>query len=280
MAEQAQFRAAGIIGWPVGHSRSPKLHGYWLRRYGVAGAYIPMPVRPERVEAALRGLAALGFAGCNVTVPHKQAALALVDHPDPLARRIGAVNLIVVQPDGSLTGRNTDAAGFLDNLRQSCPGWRAEDGPAVVLGAGGGARAVVASLAGAGVPDIRLLNRTRAHAEALAAALGGPITVLDWERRAAALEGAALVVNTTMLGMQGQAPLDLDLAALPRRAVVTDLVYVPLETPLLVAARARGNAVVDGLGMLLHQAVPSFEAWFGIRPEVTAELRALVEATL
>lgn len=280
MTEAAGFRAAGVMGWPVAHSRSPLLHRYWLDRYGIAGAYLPLPVRPGQVEAALRGLAALGFAGCNVTVPHKQAALALVDAPDDLARRIGAVNLVVVRPDGTLLGRNTDAAGFLDNLRAQAPDWRAADGPAVVLGAGGAARAVVASLAGAGVPDIRLLNRTRMHAEELAEALGGPITVLDWERRRSALEGAALLVNTTVLGMHGQAPLDLDLAALPRAATVADLVYVPLETPLLASARARGHAVVDGLGMLLHQAVPSFEAWFGVRPEVTAELRARVEATL
>ena len=280
MTEGAGFRAAGVMGWPVAHSRSPLLHRYWLDRYGIAGAYLPLPVRPGQVEAALRGLAALGFAGCNVTVPHKQAALALVDAPDDLARRIGAVNLVVVRPDGTLLGRNTDAAGFLHNLRAQAPDWRAADGPAVVLDAGGAARAVVASLAGAGVPDIRLLNRTHAHAEELAEALGGPITVLNWERRRSALEGAALLVNTTVLGMHGQAPLDLDLAALPRAATVADLVYVPLETPLLAAARARGHAVVDGLGMLLHQAVPSFEAWFGVRPEVTADLRARVEATL
>jgi shikimate dehydrogenase len=280
MADERAFRAAGVIGWPVAHSRSPKVHGYWLRRYGVDGAYIPMPVRPGETGVALRGLAALGFAGCNVTVPHKQAALALVDHPDALARRIGAVNLIVVQPDGRLAGRNTDAYGFIANLREACPGWRAGAGPAVVLGAGGAARAVVAALADAGVPEIRLLNRTRARAEALAEALGGPVQVVDWDRRAVSLEGAALLVNTTVLGMHGQDALDVELAALPRSAVVSDLVYVPLETPLLAAARARGNAVVDGLGMLLHQAVPSFEAWFGVRPEVTVELRALIAATL
>jgi shikimate dehydrogenase len=280
MAEGNGFRAAGIIGWPVGHSRSPKLHGYWLARHGIEGAYIPLPVRPERLPAALRGLSALGFAGANVTVPHKQAALALVDRVDPLARRIGAVNLLVVQPDGSLLGRNTDAEGFLAGLREQAPQWRPESGPAVVLGAGGAARAVVASLIDAGAPEIRLLNRTRAHAEHLAATLGGPVRVLDWEGRNAALDGAALLVNTTSLGMQGQPRLSLDLAALPRGAAVDDLVYAPLETSLLAAARARGNPVADGLGMLLHQAVPSFEAWFGVRPEVTPELRALIAATL
>jgi shikimate dehydrogenase len=275
----AAFRAAGVMGWPVAHSRSPALHGFWLRAHGVAGAYLPFPVPPDRLTAALRGLAALGFAGCNVTVPHKEAVLALVDAADATARRIGAVNLVVVRPDLSLEGRNTDAYGFLANLRQSCPGWRAEAGPAVVLGAGGAARAVLVALGDAGCPEIRLLNRSRGRAEALQA-LGGAVGVMDWEQRAGALEGAALLVNTTSLGMQGQPPLDLDLGALPRPAVVADLVYVPLETPLLAAARARGHAAVDGLGMLLHQAVPSFAAWFGIRPEVTAALRAEIAATL
>ena len=274
------FRAAGVIGWPVAHSRSPLLHGHWLRQYGIEGAYLPMPVRPERIEAALRGLSALGFAGCNVTVPHKEAALALVDHADPAALRIGAVNLVVVRPDGTLHGSNTDGFGFIENLRQGVPGWRAQAGPAVVLGAGGSARAVVAALLDAGAPDILLVNRTRGRAEALASALGGPVRVLDWQHRAAALADAALLVNTTTQGMRGQPALDIDLAALPVAAAVADLVYVPLETSLLAAARARGNVAVDGLGMLLHQARPSFEAWFGVAPEVTNELRRLVAAGL
>lgn len=274
------FRTAGIMGWPVGHSRSPVLHNHWLRTLGIAGAYVPFAVPPGRVPDAVRGLPALGLAGCNVTVPHKEAVLAAIDRPDALARRIGAVNLVVVQPDGSMTGTNTDAYGFMANLRATCPEWRAADGPAVVLGAGGSARAVVVSLLDAGAPEVRLLNRTEARAESLAAELGGAIAVFGWEQARAALEGAALLVNTTSLGMQGQAPLDIDLAALPRAAVVTDLVYVPLETKLLAAARARGNRVVDGLGMLLQQAVPAFEAWFGVRPEVTAALRAEVTATL
>ena len=274
------FRAAGVIGWPVAHSRSPLLHGHWLRQYGIEGAYLPMPVRPERIEAALRGLSALGFAGCNVTVPHKEAALALVDHADPAALRIGAVNLVVVRPDGTLHGSNTDGFGFIENLRQGVPGWRAQAGPAVVLGAGGSARAVVAALLDAGAPDILLVNRTRGRAEALASALGGPVRVLDWQHRAAALADAALLVNTTTQGMRGQPALDIDLAALPVAAAVADLVYVPLETSLLAAARARGNVAVDGLGMLLHQARPSFEVWFGVAPEVTNELRRLVAAGL
>ena len=276
----AAFRTAGIMGWPVGHSRSPLLHTFWLRRHGIEGAYVPMAVRPDRVAEAVRGLAALGFAGCNVTVPHKEAALAAVDAADALARRIGAVNLIVVQPDGSTGGSNTDVYGFLANLRESCPGWRADSGPAVVLGAGGSARAVVVSLLDAGVPEVRLLNRTRARAEELADAHDARLRVLDWAAAPAAMADAGVLVNTTSLGMLGQPPLDLGLAALPPRCLVADLVYVPLQTPLLAAARARGNPVADGLGMLLHQAVPSFEAWFGIRPEVTSEQRALVEASL
>jgi shikimate dehydrogenase len=275
-----QFRAAGVIGWPIAHSRSPLLHGYWLKQHGIPGAYLPFAVRPGEVRAALRGLAALGFAGCNVTVPHKEETLALVDTADDLSRRIGAANLVVVGPDGSLHGSNTDAYGFLANLRERAPHWRADAGPAVVIGAGGSARAVIVSLADAGAPEIRLVNRTGERAEAVAAALGGPIRVVEWDARAQALEGARLLVNTTTQGMHGQPPLDLDLSALPKNAVVTDLVYVPLETPLLAAARARGNVAVDGLGMLLHQAVPSFAAWFGVTPEVTPELRALAEATL
>ena len=277
---EAAFRTAGIIGWPVGHSRSPLLHGHWLRRHGIAGAYVPLPVQPGRMAEAVRGLAALGFAGCNVTVPHKEAALSAVDAADPLARRIGAVNLIVARPDGSTHGGNTDAYGFIANLKDCCPGWRAEDGPAVVLGAGGSARAVVVGLLDAGVPEVRLLNRTRARAEELAGAHDPRLVVAEWENMATAFTDATLLVNTTSLGMQGQPPLEIGLAALPPRAAVADLVYVPLETALLAAARRRGNPVVDGLGMLLHQAVPSFEAWFGVRPEVTAELRALVAATL
>ena len=280
MDAASSFRTAGIIGWPVGHSRSPLLHGHWLGRHGIAGAYVPLAVRPGQVATALRGLAALGLAGCNVTVPHKEAALATVDHPDALARRIGAVNLVVVQPDGSLAGSNTDAYGFMANLAGCCPHWRATVGPAVVLGAGGSARAVVTSLLDAGAPEVRLLNRTRARAEELAGALDARLVVLDWAAAPTALADATLLANTTSLGMQGQPPLDIDLTPLPVQAVVTDLVYVPLETPLLAAARARGNPVADGLGMLLHQAVPSFEAWFGVRPAVTAELHALVAASL
>ena len=273
------FRLAGVMGWPVAHSRSPLLHGHWLRQYGIDGAYVKLAVAPERLEAALRGLPALGFAGCNVTLPHKQAVARLVDRIGPAAARLGAVNLVTVAADGTLDGRNTDGTGFLAALADADPAWSATAGPAVVLGAGGAARAIVAALLDAGAPVVRLLNRTRARAEELAEALGGVIEVRNWAHRAAALEGAALLVNTTTQGMAGQPALDLDLAALPRAALVSDIVYTPLETPLLEAARARGNRVSPGLGMLLHQARPAFAAWFGVLPAITPELRAVIEAS-
>jgi shikimate dehydrogenase len=269
-------KLAGVIGWPVGHSRSPRLHGFWLERHHIDGAYVPLPVRPEDFAAVIRCLPRMGFAGASLTVPHKETALDLVDAVEPLAARIGAVNCLVVGPDGRIEGRNTDAFGFLENLRRGAPAWRPQAGPAVVLGAGGAARAVVAALAEAGVPRIRLANRSMARAETLARDLGGPVEPWDWERRAAALDGAALLVNTTTLGMTGQPPLDIDFEALPMTTVVNDIVYAPLDTDLLKAARTRGNVVVDGIGMLLWQAVPAFEAWFGVRPEVDAQLQAFV----
>lgn len=280
MILSAKARVAGVMGWPVAHSRSPRLHGWWLERYGIDGAYVPMAVPPEGVAEAVRALPKLGFRGANVTVPHKEAVVAALDRLDATARRIGAVNTILVHEDGTLEGRNTDGFGFVENLRAGASGWTAAAGPAVVLGAGGAARAVLVALADAGAPEIRLLNRTRERAERLAEELGGglacPVRVLDWAARAEALDGAALLVNTTTQGMAGHPPLDLALDALPRAALVTDIVYTPLETPLLRAASARGNPVVDGLGMLLHQARPGFEAWFGRAPEVTAELRRFV----
>jgi shikimate dehydrogenase len=278
MTLSGKARLAGVIGWPVGHSRSPRLHGFWLNQLGIDGAYVPLAVKPDDFASAMESLPKLGFRGGNVTVPHKEMALALVDHVEPLAARIGAVNTLVVKDDGTIEGRNTDAFGFLENLRQGAPTWRPQAGPAVVLGAGGAARAVVAALVDAGVPEIRLLNRGLARAEQLAADIGGPVRPLDWQARAAALDGAALLVNTTILGMTGQPPLEIDLAALPVAAVVNDIVYAPLLTELLAGAAARGNPIVDGIGMLLWQAVPGFEAWFGVRPEVTAELRAFVLA--
>jgi shikimate dehydrogenase len=276
-------RLAGILGWPVAHSRSPALHNFWLDEQGIDGAYVPLPVHPDQLEQALRALPVLGFRGCNLTMPHKQMALSIVDRVEPLARRIGAMNTVVVKPDGSLEGCNTDVFGFCENLRDSAADWNPAAGPAVVLGAGGAARAVVAALIEAGVRQIRLVNRTLAHAERLAADLeAGPsrISTHPWSARDCALEEVAILVNTTSLGMAGEPALAIDLARLPPHAVVVDIVYVPLETPLLAAARRRGHRVVDGLGMLLHQGRPGFEAWFGAPVKVTRELRAAVLTTL
>ena len=271
-------KLAGVMGWPIGHSLSPRLHGYWLRQYAVDGAYVPLAVRREDFAGAVRMLPRLGFAGANVTVPHKEAALAAVDEAAGEARRIGAVNTIVVRADGSLMGWNSDGFGFMENLKAGLAEWNPGLGPAVVLGAGGAARAVCAALVDGGVPELRLVNRTAARAEALAADIGGPIEVVSWAERESALDGARLLTNTTTLGMAGNPPLDLALERLPPEAAVTDIVYAPLRTPLLVAAAARGNPTVDGLGMLLHQARPGFAAWFGVEPEVTDEMRAFVLA--
>lgn len=269
-------KLAGVMGWPVEQSRSPRLHGYWLEKYGVDGAYVPLGIDPGHFGQALRVLALLGFRGVNVTVPHKEAALAAVDVVDPLARRIGAVNTVTVRADGSLEGTNTDAYGFTEHLKASAPDWRPDRGPAVVIGAGGAARAVCVALVDAGVPEVRVVNRTLGRAEALALAIGEPLRVLPWINRARALADAALVVNSTLQGMTGQPALDLDLTSLPDCGVVYDVVYTPLETPLLKAAAERGHKVVDGLGMLLHQARPGFKVWFGVEPEVTDELRDFV----
>jgi len=272
----SDFKLAGVMGWPIGHSRSPVLHSYWLKRYGIAGAYVPLAVPPERLEQALRALPALGFVGCNVTVPHKEAVFRLVDHTDAAARRTGSVNLVIVRPDGTLEGRSTDGYGFIQNLRQAAPHWSSGRGPVVLLGAGGAARAIAAALIDAGKTGIRLVNRTDARAAALAQELGAGLEIWPWARRAEALAGCCLLINTTVLGMDGQAALPLDLALLPSDAIVADIVYVPLQTPMLVAAHARGNTVVDGLGMLLHQARPAFASWFGTDPAVDDSLRQAV----
>jgi shikimate dehydrogenase len=276
---------AGVMGWPIAHSRSPALHGHWLGRYRIDGSYVVIPVRPEHLERALRALPPDGFAGVNLTVPHKELAVDFVDTIDEVASRIGAVNTVIVRPDGSLAGTNTDAYGFIENLRGAAAGdisaWF--DRPAVILGAGGAARAVAVALCDAGAAHIRIVNRTRANAERLCDLVmrcGGTAEILDWNGRAAALADSGLLINTTTLGMQGAPPLDLSLEALPEDALVNDIVYVPFETALLVAARRRGNPVVDGLGMLLWQAQPGFEAWFGVRPEVDDELRSAVLAAV
>ncbi len=278
MTASGTTRIAGVMGWPVSQSLSPRLHGCWLERHGIDGAYLPLPVAPEHFGQALRVLSQLGFAGVNVTIPHKEAALAAVDEASALARKVGAVNTVIRRDDGSLYGENTDGYGFLENLRAAAPAWRADAGPAVVLGAGGAARAVVVALLDAGVPAIRLVNRTLERAEALAEAVDGPLSVVSWVGREEALAGAALLVNTTALGMDGKGPLTLALDDLSERAVVNDLVYAPLETPLLAAARSAGHIGVDGLGMLLHQARPGFAAWFGVEPKVDDALRTFVLA--
>jgi shikimate dehydrogenase len=280
MSHPDRFLLAGVMGWPVMHSRSPTLHNHWFGRYGLAGTYVPLAIAPPKLEAALRALAPLGFAGCNLTIPHKERACALVDDLDPVARRIGAISCVTVRSDGSLAGSNNDGYGFVENILQQQPHWRADHGPVVVIGAGGGARAVVYSLAERGAPEIRVTNRTAARAHALAQEFGLPVRPVAWQDRHAALDGAAMLVNTTSQGMVGQPPLDLPLDRLPSHALVADIVYVPLETPLLAAARRRGNPTVDGLGMLLHQARPAWRAWFGLEPEVTPDLRAALEATL
>jgi shikimate dehydrogenase len=273
------------MGWPVAHSLSPRLHGFWFERHGIDGVYVPLPVHPDDVELAFGALPRLGFLGWNVTVPHKEAAFRLVTTHDEAARRMGAVNTVLVRADGTLEGRNTDGSGFLSNLRLQAPGWSASRGPAVLLGTGGAARAVAIVLLEAGVRTLCLVNRTAERARALAADLRRffphvPIEIVDWKAREEALEGMALLVQCTSLGMAGGASLDLRLDALPRDAVVTDLVYVPLVTDLLIRAGARGNPVVDGLGMLLHQAVPGFRHWGGVTPVVDDAVRSVLLAAL
>jgi shikimate dehydrogenase len=268
-------RLAGIIGWPVAHSRSPRLHGFWLEQYGIDGAYVPLAIRPDRFATAVRGLMEAGFAGANVTIPHKRAAFALCDSVDASARRAGAVNTMVFR-DGQIAGSNTDGWGFLANLRAH--GVDPEAGPALVLGAGGAARAVAAGLLETGI-RVTIANRTPEHAQALAHDVPG-LRVLGWDSRSEALADHALLVNATSLGMQGHPPLELDLSRAPHGLAVADIVYVPLETPLLSAAAAHGLRAVEGLGMLLYQAVPGFCAWFGVEPRVDEALRRFVAADL
>jgi shikimate dehydrogenase len=279
MSDSNQFKLAGIMGMPVFQSRSPILHNFWIKKYNVKGAYGHFPVQIENVEAAVRGLSALGIAGCNITQPHKLMAMKLMDKLSPMAQRIGAINCIVVQPDGSLHGFNNDGFGYIQSLKDAKPNWRADEGPIVVLGAGGAARAVVISLLDEGAKEIRLINRTRAKADELASVDTSVVKTYEWDERHAALEGAAMLVNTTNQGMYGQPPLEIRLDALPKMAMVSDLIYIPLETPLLAAARERGNLPVNGLGMLLNQAIPAFEAWFGIKAEITEDLRNAILAT-
>jgi len=270
---------AGVAGWPVKHSRSPRIHNYWLKKYGIDGVYVPFAMPPETARDAIRMLPALGIRGMNVTVPNKETAYDAMDEVDRWAQRLKAVNTIIVR-DGILHGSNTDAFGFLESLREARPDWQADAGPVVILGAGGAARAIIAGLQDAGAPEIRIANRTPERSAAICDEFGPPVLSIPWDHRADALGDAALLVNTTSLGMEGQQALDIDLAKLPTASVVYDIVYVPLETPLLAAARARGNPAIDGLGMLLHQARPGFREWFGTDPVVDQALRDHVLAAL
>ena len=278
MSDQ-KFVLTGVMGWPVAHTRSPAIHNHWIAQYGLKGAYVQLPVQPQNLEAAICGLPALGFAGCNITVPHKVNAMQLMDTLHPAARRVAAINTVVVQADGSLLGMNNDGYGYIQSLRDAQPDWRGDAGPALVVGAGGAARAIVVALLDEGVPEVRLCNRTQEKAQALKDAFGDRVTVVPWADRNSAMAGVRLLVNTTTQGMHGQPALDVALDDLPAEALVSDAIYIPLETPLLAAARQRGHQTVNGLGMLLNQARPAFHAWFGVLPELTPGLIAAVQAT-
>jgi shikimate dehydrogenase len=276
------MRKACIVGWPVGHSRSPMIYKYWLQHHGIEGDYVKQAVSPDDIDAFLRDLNGHGFVGCNVTVPHKGAAFRAIEVKLPPAVACGSANLLWTK-DGKLHGTNTDTYGFMTNLTLAVPDWQRAGAPSVVLGAGGSARTILYGLLDACVSQIRLLNRTRANAETLARQFdptGSKIVVLDWDQRSAAVRGASVVINTTTLGMKGDGTPGIDFSGADKRTVVTDLVYVPLETEMLANARLAGLRTVDGLGMLLHQAVPAFETYFGLRPSVTPDLRALVVADL
>lgn len=276
MTDHPRIPLAGVIGHPVAHSRSPALHGYWLRRYGLKGHYIPIDIAPNDLPDLIRTLPRLGFVGLNVTIPHKESILHIADIITDRAALIGAANTLIFRKDGKIHADNTDGSGFIANIRQNAPHWQPGAGPAFVFGAGGAARAVVASLIEVGVPEIRLANRTRARADALRSDFGAKVVVHEWTQAANLLGEAATVVNTTSLGMTGKAEFRIPLASLNPRALVTDLVYTPLKTQFLIEAEALGCTVVDGLGMLLHQAAPGFERWFGQRPEVDEETRRAV----
>lgn len=280
MPNNDRFLLAGVMGWPVMHSRSPLMHNYWFEQLDIQGTYVPLAIQPAMLEKSLRALHPLGFSGCNLTIPHKQSAMKIVDELDEVAKQIGAINCVVVREDGSLFGTNNDWNGFIRAMKHELPDWRADSGPVVVLGAGGGARAVCHGLITEGAQEIRLVNRTDAKSHAIAAEFGEAIHAVSWSDRHDALEGALTVVNTTSLGMTGQPALDLDLDTLPAKAVASDIVYTPLETSFLSSAAKRGNATVGGLGMLIHQAVPAWKLWFGLEPIVTNELRRLLEASI
>ena len=267
---------AGVIGHPVDHSRSPRLHGYWLRSHGIEGYYVPLDIGHEKLENAVAALPDLGFVGVNVTIPHKERVVRLADFVSDRAALIGAANTLTFRSDGRVYADNTDGLGFLTNLKQTTPGWQEQNGHAVVLGAGGAARAVTSALFEGGASEVAVSNRTRARAEALQKDFGPRVTVHDWIRAGNILEGASIVVNTTSLGMAGKPPLRVPLDGLSPNAVVADLVYTPLKTQFLQDAAALGCRTVDGLGMLIHQAIPCFERWFGQRPDADDRTRAVI----
>ncbi|MEH6833486.1 MULTISPECIES: shikimate dehydrogenase [Falsihalocynthiibacter] len=276
---ETRIPLAGVIGAPIAHSRSPALHGYWLKKYGIAGQYIPMHIERADLGEAIQTLPKLGFVGINVTIPHKEAVLEFADLVTDRASLIGAANTLIFRKDGKVHADNTDGFGFIENLKQGAPTWQPKLGPAAVIGAGGAARAVIASLLEVGVPEILLANRTKNRSEALRSEFGQKVTVVDWVQAGNMLEDAATVVNTTSLGMTGGSEFRIPLDGLRKGTVVTDLVYTPLRTKFLDDADLMGCHTVDGLGMLLHQAAPAFERWFGVRPEVDDELRrAVLEA--
>ncbi|MDB4052990.1 shikimate dehydrogenase [Octadecabacter sp.] len=272
----AKIPLAAVLGHPIVQSKSPQLFAHWLKTYNRFGFYIPIDVTEGDLEKVIRTIPSMGFVGCNVTAPHKVAVLEIADLATDRATLIGAANTLIFRKDGKIHADNTDGYGFIANLKQGAPGWAPSLGPAAVLGAGGAARAVIASLIDVGVQEIFLSNRTRPNAEALKSAFGSKVTVVDWVQAGNMLEEAATVINTTSLGMQGKPELRIPLDGLRRGTVVNDLVYAPLKTRLLIEAEAAGCVVVDGLGMLLHQAVPGFERWFGVRPEVDVNTRAAV----
>lgn len=275
-----RFLMVGVMGWPVMHSRSPLMHNYWMVQQGLKGTYVPLAIEPGKLAEALRALQPLGFSGCNLTIPHKLEAMSIVDEVDEVAKRIGAISCVVVREDDALFGTNNDWLGFIGNLKEQQPGWRADAGPATVIGAGGGSRAVCYGLLHEGATEIRLVNRTQEKATAIAEEFGGPINVLPWAGRHDALEGAAMAINTTSQGMVGEAPLDIRLDKLAKTALAADIIYTPLDSPFLEAARERGNSTVNGLGMLIHQGPPAWKRWFGIEPTVTAELRERMEQSI
>ena len=280
MTQPDRFLMAGVMGWPVLHSRSPLMHNYWMAQQGLAGTYVFLEIKPGALEAALRAMHPLGFYGCNLTIPHKLDAMTIVDEVDDVARKIGAISCVVVREDGSLFGTNNDWLGFIGNLKQQQPAWRADAGPVAVIGAGGGGRAVCYALLQQGATEIRLINRTSEKAAAIAGEFGGPIQVLPWADRHDALDGVAMAVNVTSQGMVGEPALDLRLDRLSQSALAADIIYTPLESAFLAAARERGNRTINGLGMLLHQGPPAWKMWFDVEPTVTAELRERMEQSI